>query len=218
MAVPDLSDRARLLSDTRRAHDAVADDYHRIVGGAGAVSADERGVITSFVDRLRRDRAGLVADVGCGTGRLLPHLAPAGAVVGVDLSPGMLAVARREQPATPLLVGALHRLPLATGAVTGAVAWYSTMYAPDDELAEGLAELRRIVGPGGHLLLGFHVGDETRHLQHAYGHAVELSSRRRDPGAVAAACAAAGWHEVDRRVRPPQGDEVDPQASLVLRR
>lgn len=197
---------------TRDAHDLVAPDYRRLVGGPADVAAWERAALARFVGH---HRGGLLLDVGCGTGRLLPHLAAAGPVVGVDLSPGMLAVARREAGA-PLVVGALDALPVAPGAVAGAVAWYSTMYLDDDELSAALAELARVVRPGGPLLLGFHVGAEVRHLSQAYGHQVDLTTRRRPPDAVVAA-AAAGWVEVERRVRPPQGDEVDPQAAITLR-
>ncbi|HYI61783.1 MAG TPA: class I SAM-dependent methyltransferase [Acidimicrobiales bacterium] len=212
-----MTDRWRLRGATRDAHDTVAADYHRLVGGSSDVHPDELDVVARFVDRHRGNGGGLILDVGCGTGRLLPHLAAGGEVVGIDLSPGMLAVARQEQPDAPLLVGALDALPLASGSAASAVAWYSTMYAPDDELVDAFAELGRIVAPGGLLLLGFHVGDETKHLRQAYGHAVELTSRRRSPDTVVAAGRPGGWHEVERLVRPPRADELDPQAVLVLR-
>jgi SAM-dependent methyltransferase len=105
-------------------------------------------------------RAGQTAlDLGCGTGRALPHLhravGPRGRVLGLDLTPEMLATARRHgRHAHALLVLAdARRLPLHDGGVDGAFAAGLLPHLPDP--AQGLAELARVVRPGGRLCL-FH--------------------------------------------------------------
>jgi SAM-dependent methyltransferase len=98
-------------------------------------------------------------DVGCGTGRALPHLraavGPDGRVLGVDLTPEMLATARGHgRDAYALLVLAdAHRLPLPSASVDGAFAAGLLPHLPDPGL--GLTELARVVVPGGRLVL-FH--------------------------------------------------------------
>ena len=104
---------------------------------------------------LRPGRTAL--DAGCGTGRALPHLraavGPGGRVVAVDLTPEMLAAARargRHRHALLALADA-RQLPLAAGSVDGAFAAGLLPHLPDP--AGGLADLARVVRPGGRLVL-----------------------------------------------------------------
>lgn len=204
------------LTRTRAAYDTVAEDYLGIVGDAFTDGSVERAALAGFAERVGE---GLVADVGCGAGRLTGTLRDLGLdVVNLDLSPAMVAVARREHPHVPGAVGALDHLPLADGAVAAALAWYSLITTPTDRLTPVFAELRRILRPGGLLLVGFQVGDEVKHHRHLYGHDVVLDSYRRPPDVVAAAAERAGLAEVERTVRPPVPPEDSDQAHLLLRR
>lgn len=90
-------------------------------------------------------RGGHVMDLGCGSGLLLGRLAAAGyAVSGVDLSPDMVALARRALPGADLYVGSVHDAPLPAGCVgvtaTGEVVNYTT------DGRAGIDALRRLAG------------------------------------------------------------------------
>ena len=101
-----------------------------------------------------------VADVGCGTGRLDPYLAAQGlAPRGVDLSPDMIRVARREQPQFSYEVADLRQLPFADASLAGLLGWYSLMYLPPEDRTAAFAELARVVKPGGYLVTAFKAGD-----------------------------------------------------------
>jgi SAM-dependent methyltransferase len=92
-----------------------------------------------------------VLDVGCGTGRFTAAIQRAGArVVGVDLDPGMLAVAAANHAGLWLVADA-HRLPFATGAFDLTVAL--TLLEFVDDPARVVAELARVTRPGGRLLV-----------------------------------------------------------------
>src|SRR4051794_18696875 len=103
-------------------------------------------------------RPGDVAvDVGCGTGRALPALAaavgPRGRVIGLDLTPDMLAAARaagRDSRAR-LILAAAPRLPIAPAGA--AVVFAAGLVQPLPDPAAGLAELARVPRPGGRLLM-----------------------------------------------------------------
>jgi SAM-dependent methyltransferase len=105
-------------------------------------------------------RAGQTAlDAGCGTGRALPHLRTAvgrvGTVLGVDLTPEMLATARdhgRHRHGWLVLADA-RRLPLRPGGVDAVFAAGLLRHLPDAD--DGLAELARVTRAGGRLGL-FH--------------------------------------------------------------
>ena len=100
---------------------------------------------------------GRVLDVGCGTGNLLPLLEAPGyrmqEYVGVDLSPEMLRVARSKPcrvPATWIAADAA-RVPLRDSSFDIAVSASVLHYWADVDAA--LAEIRRVLRPGGRLLL-----------------------------------------------------------------
>jgi SAM-dependent methyltransferase len=90
-----------------------------------------------------------VADIGCGTGRLLHALTGRGArTVGIDTDPGMLALAvTRGQVAR----ADAHRLPLADASMDAAVTVATLEFTADP--AQVLAEMARITRPGGRLVV-----------------------------------------------------------------
>jgi SAM-dependent methyltransferase len=101
----------------------------------------------------------VVVDVGCGTGRALPVLrdavGPTGVVVGLDLTPQMLAVAHDlgRAAAATLVVADASQLPLADSSVDAVFAAGLLMHLPDP--VDGMRELARVTRTGGRLVL-FH--------------------------------------------------------------
>ncbi|HEX7131614.1 MAG TPA: methyltransferase domain-containing protein [Iamia sp.] len=204
---------------TRAAYDTVAEDYADLLRSSLADSPHERAPLWLFAELVNASGGGLVGDLGCGTGRLTAHLVGLGLeVVGLDLSPGMVTVARREHPTTPFAVGSIGALPVAAGTLAGALAWYSLIHTPPDRLEAAFGELRRTLRPGGLLLTGFQVGAEVRQHQHLYGHDLRLDSYRRHPDEVAAAATAVGLTEVTRTVWAPEPPYDCDQAHLLFRR
>lgn len=142
---------------------------------------EERAVLALFADLVRAQGGGQVADVGCGTGRITAHLRQLGLdVFGIDLSPGMIEVARRDNPGLRFELGSMTDLALDDASVTGLIAWYSLIHVPDDEIGSVLAHFRRTLRAGGPLLLGFHLGDETKLKTEGYGgHPMKVHVHRR---------------------------------------
>ncbi|MCE3550641.1 class I SAM-dependent methyltransferase [Pseudonocardia sp. RS11V-5] len=102
--------------------------------------------------RLAAWPAGEVLDAACGTGRYAVRLAERGhTVVGVDRSPDMLERARAKVPGGRFLEGGLTDLPLPDSSVDAAVCALALVHVP--EVAPALAELARVVRPGGRILV-----------------------------------------------------------------
>ncbi|MES9508752.1 methyltransferase domain-containing protein [Streptomyces sp. NPDC000609] len=111
-----------------------------------------------------------VLDAGCGTGRALPALraavGPQGTVLGVDLTPAMLASAvraGRDREGT-LLLADVARLPLRSGALDAVFG--SGLISHLSHPGPDLAELARVVRPGGRLALFHPIGRAALAARH----------------------------------------------------
>ncbi|MFJ7586447.1 class I SAM-dependent methyltransferase [Streptomyces sp. NPDC097617] len=210
------------LSSVRASYDAVAVDYARLVSAELAEKPLDRAMLAAFADYVRDDAGGggrAVADLGCGPGRVTAHLDRLGVrAFGVDLSPAMVAVARRTYPGLRFEVGSMAALDVADGVLGGVLAWYSTVHTPPSGLPSLFTEFARVLAPGGHLLIAFTAGDERIRLDHAYGHPVDLDVYWNPPGLIGELLVGAGLTEVARLVREPAPDEKSPQGFLLARK
>ncbi|MGW6060318.1 class I SAM-dependent DNA methyltransferase [Streptomyces sp. NPDC055189] len=169
------------LADTRTSYDTVAASYEELTRHLLDETPEERAVLALFAGLVRARGGGPVADVGCGTGRITGHLRHLDLdAFGIDLSPGMLEVARRRHPGARFDLGSMTDLALADASVTGLVAWYSLIHIPDTEIRPVLAHFRRVLRPEGPLLLSFHVGDTSQLKTEGYGgHPMNVYVHRR---------------------------------------
>lgn len=209
------------LRTTRTFYDAVADDYAEHFRDALAARPMDRAVLAGFAELVRAADAGPVADLGCGPGQVTAHLAGLGLpVFGVDLSPQMVALARRTHPEARYEVGAMTDLDLPDGALGGIVAYYSIIHTPQERLPELFAEFHRLLAPGGYLLVAFQVGDEPLHVAEPFGHPVSLDFRRRRPDRIAGLLAGAGLEVRTRLLHEPDEGlgESTRQAFLIARK
>jgi ubiquinone/menaquinone biosynthesis C-methylase UbiE len=120
-----------------------------------AMAITERGQLGRWRGWLASDAAGRVLEVGCGTGRNLPLYAPRSLLVGVDPHPQNLARARRRAPSRPLVQARAEALPFRDG-VFDVVASSLVLCSVEDPL-RALAEIRRVLAPGGELRAIEHV-------------------------------------------------------------
>ncbi|MFR9775030.1 class I SAM-dependent DNA methyltransferase [Micromonospora sp. MS34] len=204
------------LTETRAAYDTVAVDYARLIPDVVEGPLD-RGMLTAFAELVGPGRP--VLEVGCGTGRITAHLARLGLdVSGVDLSPGMIEVARDTYPELRFEVGSMTELAAPGDGLAGLVAWYSIIHLPPELLPGVFAGFRRVLAPGGHLLLAVKAGDRLVRLERAYGHTVSYDVHWLPPDRLAAQLTEAGFAVHATLVREPEGADAGPQAFLLARR
>ncbi len=98
---------------------------------------------------------GRTLDVGCGTGRNLPLYSAEVRAVGVDPYPQNLARAKRRAPHVPLVRASAEALPFKDGAFDTVVSGLVFCSVPDP--MKGLAEVKRVLAPGGALRMLEHV-------------------------------------------------------------
>jgi len=210
------------VSAARAVYDRTAEQYASHVGTDVTAAFEgpvDRAFLAAFVEVVG-PTAGLVADVGCGPGRVAAWLTAHGLdVVGVDVSYAMLTVARRTHPDIRFEEGQLSALPFADGSLVGAVCWYSIIHTPPEHLREVFSELKRVLSDGGHFLVAFQAGDtEAVHRTDAYGTGHSLTYYRHCPEEVALSLVEAGLKPHAKAVRESElAHESTPQAFIIAR-
>jgi SAM-dependent methyltransferase len=157
---------APLKPQRPRGYDPVAEEYAEKYFNELDHKPFDRELLDRFAARVRS--LGPVCDLGCGPGQIARYLHGRGVdAFGGDLSPEMIAVARRLNPGLRFEQGdmrVLRALPAGGGAWGGIAAFYSIIHIPRQGVVVALRELWRVLRPGGSLLLAFHIGDEVVHL------------------------------------------------------
>ncbi len=202
----------------RRSYDALAERYSAQLGDELAYKPLDRAMLRAHIEQQPPGTP--VADLGCGPGHVAAWLASNGVrSVGIDMSPGMVAIGQREHPEVEFRQGDLLSLPAADGEFGSAVAFYSIIHLGADELGPACVEFRRVLLPGGRLLVAFHVGDEVRHVDELWGQRIDLDFRFLETGAVVEVLDAAGFEIEAQLERTNYPGEVETRrAYLVARR
>jgi SAM-dependent methyltransferase len=190
------------------AYNAAARAYHDQLGDELSGKPLERGLLAAFAELAG---AGTIADVGCGPGHVTRFLAARDVrVAGIDISPGMIGVAREHAPALAFAVGSMLQLPAADGAWSGIIALYSIIHLTAAERAQAYREFARTVRPGGWLLAAFHIDSpdfaagDVNHLTTWFGEAVQLDGYFLAPSDVVAGVEGAGFTVTATLIRSPQ--------------
>jgi SAM-dependent methyltransferase len=207
----------------RRTYDAIAAEYDREIGDELDHKPVDRALLAALVELVGTGR---LADVGCGPGHVTRYLATLhDDVVGIDLSPAMVEIARRHAPGLSFEVGSMLELPVPDGSWAGVVALYSVIHLSTEERRTAFAELGRTLRPGGHLLLSFHVSGpdlpagSSNHLTTWFGHDVDVVAHFLEPDAVAADLAGAGFVISASTLREPvEGHEYPSRRCYLLAR
>lgn len=170
-----------------------------------------------------KDR-GTGCDMGCGPGEVARYLFDHGLtdVIGVDLSPGMLQQARQLNPMIRFYEGDMLALAFPDAAWAGIAAFYSIIHIPRLQVIDALREMRRVLIPGGLLLLAIHIdaGESEVHLQEFFNQHVSLDFIFFKPGEMEGYLRMAGFEriEVYQRAPYPGVEYQGPRAYLLARK
>ena len=206
------------LSSTRQSYDTDASGYTQKVRGLLDGQPYLRASLALFAELVRDAGGGPVADVGCGPGYVTSYLHAAGVdAFGIDLSPEMIGIARRDYPHLRFEVGTMTDLHLADDSVAGIVAFWSVIHVPDHAVPGVFEQFRRVLRAQGLLLVGFHVGDQTEHTSEGYtGRPINIDSFHRRPSRMTNWLRDAGFTIDAELVIGP--DEAVPGAVIFARR
>ncbi len=195
--------------DLQTSYDRVAEEYARRM----LHELDNKPLDRELLERFARQTAGKgrVADLGCGPGQIARYLHDHGAdAFGIDLSPAMVDLARREHPGVEFQQGDMRALDLPDESLAGIAAFYSIIHIPRAEAISVLKELRRVLRPGGLLLLTFHCGDEVHHLDEWWDQPVSVDFVFFQPDEMIGYLGQAGF-VLDERIERDPYPEVEAQ-------
>jgi ubiquinone/menaquinone biosynthesis C-methylase UbiE len=160
------------ISDVQAGYDRVADEYVRRIYDELQHKPLDRQLLDRFAESLQ---GGMICDIGTGPGHVARYLHDRGAkVCGIDLSAEMVERARRLNPGIDFRQGDMFGLDVPDETFTGITGFYALVNIPRSDVVRALRELRRVLKPGGLLLLAFHIGDHTLRKDEWWGAEVSL--------------------------------------------
>jgi ubiquinone/menaquinone biosynthesis C-methylase UbiE len=207
----------RILDAIQTSYDRVADEYAHHIFSELKHKPLDRELLTRFAAAVKGN--GKVCDMGCGPGHIARYLRDAdGAdgsdhldVFGLDLSPGMLQEARRLNPDITFRQGNMLALDLPDASLAGIAAFYAVVNLPRETLPQVFQEMARVLQPGGLLLLGFHIGDETLHRDDWWERPINMDFHFLQPLSVQRDLEAAGLAVEEIIEREPYAPGVEHQ-------
>lgn len=200
-----------LTKSIRDSYDALADEYARRLFDELQHKPRDRELLDRFAAAVKGQ--GEVYDMGCGPGQVARYLRDAGAnVFGLDLSPRMIEQARELNPDISFQEGNLLALDLQDGALAGIAAFYAIVNIPKESLSTVFREMRRVLCPGGLLLLAFHTGDEALHEDELWGRPISMDFFLLEPTAIRRSLESAGFAIEEIIEREPYSPEVEYQS------
>ena len=183
-------------------------EYTELFGSMSAAHPSDRQLVATWAGGID----GQAIDAGCGPGQWTDFLTELGLPArGVDLVPEFVERARLAYPDIPFQVGSLNDLDVDSGTVGGVLAWYSLIHCEPSTISIPLLEFRRVLGPGGTLLIGFFEGLVVERFDHAV-----VPAYRWPVEALCDELTAAGFEVLETRVRKTSGQR--PQGAIIAQR
>jgi ubiquinone/menaquinone biosynthesis C-methylase UbiE len=199
----------------RACYDAVASEYAQRFAGELVHKPLDRELLARFATQVM-DR-GEIYDLGCGPGQTTAFLHGFGVRVrGLDISPKLLREARQRHPGITFEQGNMLALPLADASLAGVVGFYAIVHFSMSELRQALAEMHRVLQAGGRLLVAFHVGDKSVHVDEFLGCSVSLDFLFFTPQVISEELVRAGFEAVEVIERDPYPEVEYPSRRAYL--
>jgi len=195
----------KAVQDTQTSYDRVAVEY----GERFKDEMDDKPFDRDCLNRLVREAGelGPICDLGCGPGQIARYLHSQGVkTLGVDLSANMIVEAQRLNPEIHFHQGDMLSLPDADNSWGGIAAFYCIIHIPREQIVNALREMKRVLKPGGILLVAFHIGTEIKHLDVWWEKSVNLDFAFYLPTEMASWLKEAGFELLETLVREPNTD------------
>jgi SAM-dependent methyltransferase len=201
----------RLLVES---YDRVAEQYTEQFFNELDRKPFDRDLLDRYADTVRGH--GKVCDLGCGPGHVARYLRARGVeVVGVDISPRMVEVARQFNPGIPFDQGDMRALDVPDSSLAGVVAFYSIIHLARSVVPRALDEMMRVLRPGGVALISVHGGEGELHADEFLGQTVSIDASLFQPPEMKTLAEGAGFKVEEVLSREPYDFEFQSQRVYI---
>ncbi len=209
------------ISSTRQSYDQIAGAYAEHYLHELDHKPVDRDLLDRFAERMKERGQGQVLDLGCGPGQVARYLHDRGVdAFGMDLSPQMVEHARKAHPGIEFREGDMRSPDLPDNSLAGIAAFYSLIHLPRHEVSTVTRRWRRVLQPGGLMLVAFHKGDENRHVDQLLDAPVSLDFTFFDAKEMEIHLRAGGFliDDVVERDPYPEVEYQGPRVYILARR
>lgn len=216
--MPSLQDSAMTSPDWNgrlvESYDRVAERYAEQFVNELDRKPFDRDLLDRYADAVRG--RGKVCDIGCGPGHVARYLQARGVeVLGLDVSPGMVEVARQLDPGIPFDQSDMRALDLPDASLAGVVAFYSIIHVARSVVPRVLDEMMRVLRPGGVALIAFHGGEGELHVDEFLGETVSIDASLFQPAEMRTLLGRAGFKVEEVTSREPYDFEFQSQRVYI---
>ena len=173
-------------------------------------------LLTAFASENKNK--GKMIDLGCGPGQTTRFLADCDVkdLVGADLSPDMIKVAKSINPQIDFVTADMLQLSYPDNSFGAAIAFYSIVHFDYNQIKDAFAEINRALISKGQFLFSFHIGDNILHLDDFLEHPVNIDFYFYDTQRIIDLLTATGFDIIDNIERPPYKDHEYPSRRAYI--
>lgn len=161
---------------------------------------------------------GKIIDLGCGPGQTTKYLSHCGLtdLVGVDISPEMVKIAKAINPQLNFDTADILNLKYPDNFFGSAIAFYSIVHFDYGQIKTAFKETKRILKGNGQFLFSFHIGDSPVHLDNFLDYQVNIDFHFFETNKIIALLTDTGFEIIDTIERYPYRDAEYPSKRAYI--
>lgn len=196
------------LSKIEKAYDLVAKEYAEEFFEEHEKKPKDREILLRFFQEIGNKRP--VWDFGCGPGQTTKYLKDLGLEIsGLDLSEKILEQAQALYSEIHFQKGNILDLTFENNSIAGIVSFYVIVHFTEEQVNKAFQEIFRVLKPSGLLLLTYHIGKETIHLDEFLGKNIDIDFMFFTSDFILSRLKKIGFEHIEIIERDPYPEDVE---------
>jgi ubiquinone/menaquinone biosynthesis C-methylase UbiE len=203
-----LDELKRINELTRKSYNIVAQKYHNLFKDEMNEKEYDRLLLDDFVKYFKKKDT--ILDVGCGpSGHIGRYLFDKGLnVIGIDISDKCIEIATGYNSGMEFRIMDFSQMDFADNTINGIISFYSIIHTPKKFLDQIFSEFKRVLKPGGKLLLSVKKGDDESLLDEFLGYNTKIFFTHFNEEEIAGYIEKSCLRLISLETRNPYKDEI----------